>query len=103
MNLYGSHRVKFEYTSHDHGEGWTNGQHILGELQPITCYWKVLFKQLIWYIISGKNCYAGNKVIPAGKDVHINEHTICRCPDQFGFGMTAHRAVCKDITTTTIP
>ncbi|XP_052098796.1 kielin/chordin-like protein [Mytilus californianus] len=42
----------------------------------------------------GRNCYAGNTIIQAGKSVEINDHTTCSCPTRFGFGMTALRAVC---------
>lgn len=49
---------------------------------------------------AGKNCYFGNTVIAAGKDVQVDSHTMCRCPEQFGFGMTAQKAVCKYIMPT---
>ncbi|CAG2221411.1 unnamed protein product [Mytilus edulis] len=49
---------------------------------------------------NGKNCYFGNTVIAAGKDVQVDSDTMCRCPEQFGFGMTAQKAVCKYIMPT---
>ncbi|XP_063435528.1 kielin/chordin-like protein [Mytilus trossulus] len=52
---------------------------------------------------NGKNCYFGNKIIAAGKDVQVDSHTSCRCPEQFGFGMTAHKAVCNYTMTTVKP
>lgn len=45
-------------------------------------------------VITGRNCYAGNTIIQAGKSVKIDDHTTCHCPTRFGFGMTAQRAVC---------
>ncbi|CAC5408020.1 unnamed protein product [Mytilus coruscus] len=44
---------------------------------------------------NGRNCYAGNTIIQAGKSVKIDDHTTCSCPTRFGFGMTALRAVCE--------
>ncbi|VDI82151.1 Hypothetical predicted protein [Mytilus galloprovincialis] len=44
---------------------------------------------------NGRNCYAGNTIIQAGKSVQIDDHTTCHCPTRFGFGMTALRAVCE--------
>lgn len=53
--------------------------------------------------IAGKNCYFGNQIIAAGKDVQVDSHTTCRCPEQVGFGMTAHKAACNYTLSTVKP
>ncbi|XP_046569636.1 von Willebrand factor C domain-containing protein 2-like [Haliotis rubra] len=48
---------------------------------------------------NGSNCWASKQIIPAGKDVQIDEHTTCRCPNP-GFGQK--QAVCT-IAMTVLP
>ncbi|XP_071107459.1 von Willebrand factor C domain-containing protein 2-like [Haliotis cracherodii] len=40
---------------------------------------------------NGSNCWALQQIIPAGRDVKLDEHTTCRCP---GPGPRQNQAVC---------
>ena len=67
---------------------------IVNILHILHSYSSIKNNPLIFVVLTGRNCYLGNKIIPAGKAVQVDDHTTCKCPDRFGFGMTAQRAIC---------
>lgn len=45
----------------------------------------------------GPNCFAGNRVIPAGERVNVNEQTVCYCTYRDGTWHTHPHATCEQL------